>query len=123
MPSASPPPRPCELLSSPTPPLSHPADSPLARSCRELHDICVDFAGPKSYHHVMDCVPTQAGPEIKAFCGGKKKKSNGNWAAAAPVDDFTRAALAEYKGEAGAWVKAKPIGNDKCKAYAKKNPR
>lgn len=41
----------------------------------------------------MDCIPTQAGPAIRAYCGGRQKASDGTWSSKTPLTDNTQGAL------------------------------
>ncbi|BGP18379.1 hypothetical protein JCM10213_005992 [Rhodosporidiobolus nylandii] len=53
--------------------------------------------GPLNYHHNLDCVVSQSGPKIYAWCGGVEKDANGD-TGSGPAVDFTELVCPRTKG-------------------------
>lgn len=83
---------------------------------------CVAYAEAdgRNEHHAMDCIPTQTGPAIRAYCGGRKKASDGTWSSKTPLTDNTRGVLAASKMHAT--LHLKPLTEVKCLAEQKSHP-
>ncbi|GAA5962054.1 hypothetical protein JCM21900_006976 [Sporobolomyces salmonicolor] len=56
--------------------------------CTAFRAECINYVGALDAHHQLDCVTTQSGPRIYAFCGGKQKTANGD-TGDGPTYDFT----------------------------------
>lgn len=56
------------------------------RNLTNINDATV--VGPLNYHHQLDCVVTQAGPAIQAFCGGVLKQGNGDFGSGPTCKNF-----------------------------------
>lgn len=76
-----------------------------------LHYAAVDWAEAdnRNDHHVLDCVPSQAGPVIYAFTGGIAKDAEGNYHSGETVVESTPDVFSNYTA-VHAWIVAGPGG-------------
>ena len=94
-------------------PASGPALTPSSlactASCSMLHFAAVDWAEAdnRNDHHVLDCVPSQAGPQIYAFTGGVAKDASGKWHSGGAVVDSTVEVFGNYSA-VHAWIVSVP---------------
>ncbi|GAA5823323.1 hypothetical protein JCM11251_007566 [Rhodosporidiobolus azoricus] len=65
--------------------------------CTAFRAECVDYVGTLNYHHNLDCVVSQSGPTISAWCGGVEKDAEGD-TGSGPALDFTHLVCPETKG-------------------------
>ncbi|GAA6031459.1 hypothetical protein JCM8097_006467 [Rhodosporidiobolus ruineniae] len=65
--------------------------------CTAFRAECVDYVGALNYHHNLDCVVSQAGPTIYAWCGGVEKDADGD-TGSGPAYDFTTLVCPETNG-------------------------
>ncbi|GAA6031541.1 hypothetical protein JCM8097_006511 [Rhodosporidiobolus ruineniae] len=68
--------------------LTYPGYADTTAFCRAFRAECIDYVGALNYHHNLDCVVSQSGPTIYAWCGGIEKDANGD-TGSGPAYDFT----------------------------------
>ncbi|KAL8279604.1 hypothetical protein RQP46_007917 [Phenoliferia psychrophenolica] len=66
--------------------------------CSTFRSKCVTYAGSIGYHHQLDCVTSQPGPIIRAFCGGIQKDASGGWTEGEVIEPFTTSMIGTVKG-------------------------
>ncbi|ORY77246.1 hypothetical protein BCR35DRAFT_116339 [Leucosporidium creatinivorum] len=87
--------------------------------CKEFRQQCVNYAGAQGAHHQLDCVYSQPGPEMHAFCGGKQKNADGTWTGVTEITDYTKEAAALTESTT---VRLEPIGQAACLKWQAKHP-
>ncbi|GAA5893663.1 hypothetical protein JCM6882_007872 [Rhodosporidiobolus microsporus] len=65
--------------------------------CTAFRGECVEYVGALNYHHNLDCVVSQSGPTISAWCGGVEKDASGD-TGSGPALDFTALVCPEVSG-------------------------